>query len=1745
MFLMFIWMKWFWKTTTVIMVTIIQSVFILDDRYTQTLGVILMLVQMIAFYLSEYNNRTEFINQQQKQRDLKQLVEIMKTKLPIGVAIFQKNHINQYEQQAQKFAQKKKDSIVYQQSILPLSIQKNHHYSQQEIKNLKNNSDKYISCSNIRDQKSSVLIQQFPNQETKLDIDIRFINDILFQQAFNITDQQQQQYSNNFCSKGLDDSQIKMKKSNSSSNSNSSSGQKSQNINIDNNLSKIREKEYSSGMNHSRFSNKYNVSNDNVLEMKNLYTNNNNITEANNLLLTECYEKQKRYNNFRIKDKITQQSVHQFLESLYVPQRQNNPKKQYNSKMQNQDDEDQIGFYTNFAEVRRQQQDNRSSSGQKINFKQLINNFFQANEESPTRSQRLNNFDRMYFNCQQILDRPRKETKADLAARSNNNDDNLKQYDIKITSVILNGEPALIVMINDSTDRFIMQQMKESSEFKSQLLNYIQHIAKTPLNSIIQLSETMEQWFPLSPNNKQICNDIKDNLEIIKKNGLILHHQVQSIIDLQQINCNSKIQIKTDLIDLYTVIREVQELFQTEIEGKHLKFEIDLEEENIEMQTDENRLTQILIEMIGNSVKFTKENDSIKIQASIQKTYTVSLICITIIDTGSGMSPEQVAIINSSASLENIPVPNSHFRQGPGIGLEVSRKLIGLLGPFSKFNLKSAVGEGCQFKFWLYMNLNEKEAAEKSNRMMRKTSDLILEKDDIPSYDKFVISNKLQHMEIMIDPFSIIPQVMYSNKDFNHFIQSRRSSKQSGASFSPKQARTTVGGVLGYSSSFSNNNQLTQLQNQFLLEQQTLQAQIMKKRSLYRMNYSPQIVIRKRDMTLNTYMQEQQKNPLAIYIKPKTSQAKLTPSNSQKDLNNEQTEEDKIIKENQSENAKKDDNSLSSPKKLEEFNQNNNKCTPVASKNLNSQFKKNISNFNQAPQNQNHSKATTAMRKLKSNVSLDSLDTLLRPFRHFNKKHTLQMRSKQESSKFQRSNRKFLSNSYQASQEYHSTTLSPCIKKSTLTNQSQQVVNSQVLNETKNYSTYFTQALDNNNYNKIRSESQFKKNPQNFKKTQYHRNQSIEDPFTQLLRKQDHLYKSTKLKDLSGEESENDELDEENEVDDTVNSQIDGNANQNSIISQNLKNSKKLLSLSKGFLSPRSNKEGQSGTESHNLVQTTRYSIDKKHLQSPLSENLNTEISFLQLELTDEFGGYQQEKNDVRNLNIKSNEKVFVNRNQKKNAGTLKYENQQQQFTFNTIKNSNFSQISLRNLDSCIQIQEDRLSIVSLQSNNSHKFSRPQEKSHYHSLTHIPDSATNQSPRMKKRHEQKSSLKKHKRQSHSPIEALPTQQNDNQLRLPVGKKCILNTTSFADKEKNNIQSGAKHAIATQGVSFLLPDQNEYGKMNQKEPRIVNIQIEKTQISKNEGESTFREYIEDKLTPGKNRKSLQQSNRGSIDGQKFNFIYSLDNLVPLTEKVQSPNSKEQINEGNQNQNNTQIRTKILIKKDTANDPQLLNIQINALDNTEQIYSSQVLDDQKSQNKMFLNTYQQNIHQQQRQQQFTANQVVKSHSSIGNKQVKPTMNTIMSHDIDQDIFDTLFPEDTLILIVDDTTFNRIVLKQMFKSSQNIVIQEAINGQDAIDKIKTLKETQNRTFNLIFMDLNMPIMDGFEALKQIQNLIHQKYISWVPVVAVTAYDTEVENCRNKGFDGFISKPVRIKEMVRSLIRIISIIEASQEQQ
>ncbi len=112
---------------------------------------------------------------------------------------------------------------------------------------------------------------------------------------------------------------------------------------------------------------------------------------------------------------------------------------------------------------------------------------------------------------------------------------------------------------------------------------------------------------------------------------------------------------------------------------------------------------------------------------------------------------------------------------------------------------------------------------------------------------------------------------------------------------------------------------------------------------------------------------------------------------------------------------------------------------------------------------------------------------------------------------------------------------------------------------------------------------------------------------------------------------------------------------------------------------------------------------------------------------------------------------------------------------------------------------------------------------------------------------------------------------------------------------------------------------------------------------------------------------------------------------------------------------------------------------------------------------------------------------------------------------------------ILLVEDNEINRLVAQNTFKY-YNCVVEEAVNGLDALEKLK-----QN-TYDIILMDIQMPEMDGLQATQKIR---HELKIT-TPIVALTAnaFKSEIEKCKQAGMNDYITKP--FEEM--ALIKLIS---------
>jgi CheY-like chemotaxis protein len=117
------------------------------------------------------------------------------------------------------------------------------------------------------------------------------------------------------------------------------------------------------------------------------------------------------------------------------------------------------------------------------------------------------------------------------------------------------------------------------------------------------------------------------------------------------------------------------------------------------------------------------------------------------------------------------------------------------------------------------------------------------------------------------------------------------------------------------------------------------------------------------------------------------------------------------------------------------------------------------------------------------------------------------------------------------------------------------------------------------------------------------------------------------------------------------------------------------------------------------------------------------------------------------------------------------------------------------------------------------------------------------------------------------------------------------------------------------------------------------------------------------------------------------------------------------------------------------------------------------------------------------------------------------------------------DKCVLVVDDSNLNRLILVEFLKS-KGFKILEAADGKEALDIIR------QHNPDLVLLDLIMPVMDGFEAMEQLQK---EKIV--VPIIIITAYikDNTYKRCKELGAAGFLNKPVKMHELFNIISGIL----------
>jgi PAS domain S-box-containing protein len=266
----------------------------------------------------------------------------------------------------------------------------------------------------------------------------------------------------------------------------------------------------------------------------------------------------------------------------------------------------------------------------------------------------------------------------------------------------VNGQICLASTMNDISDRrqaeVALQQAtldaEAANQAKSRFLSNMSHELRTPLNSILGFTQLMNRDLSLSTTQR-------DQLDIINRSGEHLLEMINDVLDMAKIEAG-RIDINLNGFDLHRLLKTLERMFSIRVFAKGITLKIELSYNVPQfISTDEGKLRQILINLIGNAIKFTHEGQ-IWVRVRFLENHkseqnTAMLLSFDVEDTGIGIvSTELDSIFEAFVQSKQ---SSSDMQTGTGLGLAICREFVQLLG--GDISVASKPGQGSLFQFYL------------------------------------------------------------------------------------------------------------------------------------------------------------------------------------------------------------------------------------------------------------------------------------------------------------------------------------------------------------------------------------------------------------------------------------------------------------------------------------------------------------------------------------------------------------------------------------------------------------------------------------------------------------------------------------------------------------------------------------------------------------------------------------------------------------------------------------------------------------------------------------------------------------------------------------------------------------------------------------------------------------------------------------------------------------------------------------
>jgi PAS domain S-box-containing protein len=295
------------------------------------------------------------------------------------------------------------------------------------------------------------------------------------------------------------------------------------------------------------------------------------------------------------------------------------------------------------------------------------------------------------------------------------------------------GVNALIVNARDVTERSaaeerqqaLMGELREArlaadvaTRAKSAFVANMSHELRTPLNAVLGLTEILLDG--------ELTEEQRRYLTMVREAGDILLALLNDILDLSKIEAD-RLELEAIPVDLTDLVHTTARLFAVAAFARGLELVVDIDPAvPSNVRCDPTRLRQILVNLIGNAVKFTNQGEVTVAVTLVGRTEDLTAVHFSVRDTGIGIPPDKLARIFDP--FGQVDASTTRRYGGTGLGLAIARRLARLMG--GDLSVASALGQGSEFSFTLAMALDTESVLPAPETRARLDGVLVLVVDD-------------------------------------------------------------------------------------------------------------------------------------------------------------------------------------------------------------------------------------------------------------------------------------------------------------------------------------------------------------------------------------------------------------------------------------------------------------------------------------------------------------------------------------------------------------------------------------------------------------------------------------------------------------------------------------------------------------------------------------------------------------------------------------------------------------------------------------------------------------------------------------------------------------------------------------------------------------------------------------------------------------------------------------------------------